>query len=168
MAIARVVCVLLFVVFPALAIAGEPGQYVDPTYGFSLSVPKFEKSTAERSTTVLVVAGPATEQFGPSINVQVEPASGTLDEFAEATRQQILGGGYELRATSRPALGSHPGVLWHYAGAHSGRPLEHLTVAVSSEGRIYSATATATPNQFQALREVLEASLLSLRPPGQE
>ena len=168
MAIGRVGWALLVALLPTLASAGDPGEYVDPTYGFSLSVPKFEKSTAEQSTAALVVLGPVTEQFAPSVNVQVEPATGTLDEFAEATRQQILGAGYELRAMTRPALGSYPGILWHYAGSQNGRPLEYLTVAVLSEGRIYSATATATPSQFKALSEALRVSLLSLRPPRQE
>lgn len=147
--------------------SGSDRAYVDPTYGFSLVPPKFPVGGAGTSTTAFLAMGPASDDFAPNINVQVQDASMDLGEFITLSIDQFEEAGLAIRENKSMEFGSQQGVFWRYSGRIQGRLLEFVAIAVPFQGRFFVVTGTATPRQFEDLGAELQRAVVSFRPPSQ-
>lgn len=158
-------CVSLILAFNVSAESSP--NYTDPTYGFSITTPKFPVGAPNTVTNAIISMGPPSDGFAPNLNVQVQALATTLADYARYSREQLRKEGYLVRAEESVKLGSEPGVLWYYSGTTNGRPLEFVSVAMVFDQKILLATGAATPAQFKEVGAILRSSILSIRLPEQ-
>ena len=59
-----------------------------PLYGFQIDALDATPN-ASATTTALVLCLPASEGFGPNINIQIQPYTGTIKEYATLSKGQF-------------------------------------------------------------------------------
>ncbi len=114
---------------------------------------------------VLFMMLPATESFAPNVNVQIQPFSGTIEEFVSLSRQGFDAAGLQVSG-ERIGKGA---VTWEYSGDYEGRNLRWYAAAHVGDGRVYVVTATALEQQWDTvaadLKECVDSFRLEGRPP---
>ena len=102
---------------------------------------------------------PPSDAFAPNVNVQIQPFTGTMKEYADLSEQQF-------NAASLVVLGethTRTSVLWEYSGMFRGRKLHWYARAELGEGKVYLVTATATESQWSTVSAQLKACVDSFR-----
>lgn len=104
---------------------------------------------------------PPSDDFAPSVNVQVQKFDGTLAEYIKLSKDQLDQMGMKLLA--EPEVGKSSAVF-EYAGAHEadGPQVRHYGKVVLANGKAYLATGTALQGQWKAVAEKLKGCVDSL------
>jgi hypothetical protein len=149
---------LLFVLLALPGFAADlPGDRLQfKGNGFSIA-PLEGRSDA--SFCALMMFLPASGQFAPNVNVQIQPHAGTIQEFADISRSQFKSAGFVVSdEKSTPSS-----FTWEYSGAQQGRKLRFYARAEAGPGKVYLVTATATESQWESIGAQLKACVDSFR-----
>jgi len=122
-----------------------------PLYGFQIdaldATPK-----ASATTTALVLCLPASEGFGPNINIQIQPYTGTIKEYATLSKGQFEE--LKWKIISEKEIGDNEWSV-EYTGTGESGELHFYARAISKNGKVYLATATAKESQWPTISDTL-------------
>ena len=134
-----------------------------PATGFSIA--PLEAPTEKSPQQVLMMFLPVSDGFAPNVNVQVQPYTGTIDDYLSLSLKQCESAGFKLslqKTTGKSAA------VFEYTGDFQGRQLHWYARAEKSGSKVYLVTATATDEQWNKVASKLKVCVDSLRPDGNE
>ena len=138
--------------------AESTNRLIFPVSGFSIK--PLETRLGELHQQALVMALPASDGFAANVNVQIQPYSGTLDEYIALSEEQFKAAGYKVLQRSRQGQSA---VVFEHTGAMQGRALHWYARAERAKGRVYLVTATALETQWKTDSVMLKACVDSFR-----
>jgi hypothetical protein len=138
--------------------AESTNRLLFPVTGFSIK--PLETPLGKAPQQVLLMALPASDGFAANVNVQIQPYSGTLDEYIALSEGQFKGAGFNVVQRSKQGPSA---VIFEYTGEMQGRALHWYARAVHATGRVYLVTATATETQWKQEAVPLKACVDSFR-----
>ena len=152
--------VIVAVLF-SLAISSRSGAAtIDlPLYGFQIDA--LDAAPAASSpTTVIQTFLPATDGFAPNINVQIQPYTGTIKDYATTSKSQFEQMKWKVVSDQQPNDNE-----WkvQYTGSFHGSDLHFYARAVSANGKVYLITATAKESQWATVGNTLLNHLESFK-----
>ncbi|MGZ3438673.1 MAG: hypothetical protein ACXVDD_04130 [Polyangia bacterium] len=127
-------------------------------HGFSIDPPVGHDATQTQQ--VVMLALPTSDGFSPNVNVQVQPFSGTMDEYVKVSLDQFKANGVKIVAEKHDAKSA----MLEFTGPYGGRPLHWYSRAFLGKNGVVLATATAGEPQWPRLAAALRQSIDSLRP----
>lgn len=110
--------------------------------------------------TILQLCLPATDAFAPNINVQIQPYTGSIREYAALSKQQFED--MKWKVVSEKQVSDNEWSV-EYTGSMGDDALHFYAYAVSKNGKIYLATATAKETQWTKLSDTLRQHVDSLK-----
>jgi hypothetical protein len=144
--------VIVAVLF-SLAISSRSGAAtIDlPLYGFQIDALDAAPD-ASSPTTIIQTFLPPTEDFAPNINVQIQPYTGTIKDYATTSRSQFEQMKWKVVSDHQPNDNE-----WNveYTGSFHGSDLHFYARAVSANGKVYLITATAKDSQWATVGDTL-------------
>src|SRR5246127_246445 len=130
-----------------------------PLYGFQMDA---LDATPDPSspTTVIQTFLPATDGFAPNINVQVQPYTGTIKDYATTSKSQFEQMKWKVVSDQQPNDSE-----WNveYTGSFNGSDLHFYARAVSANGKVYLITATAKESQWATVGDTLLKHIQSFK-----
>jgi hypothetical protein len=130
-----------------------------PLYGFQIDALDATPSTSA-PTTVLEMFLPATESFAPNINVQIQPYTGTIKDYVTLSKGQFEQ--MKWKIVSEQQTGDNEWDV-EYTGSYQGSDLHFYARAVSTNGKVLIATATAKESQWPAVSDTLKKRVDSFK-----
>jgi len=130
-----------------------------PLYGFQIDALDAAPD-ASGPTTVIQTFLPATDGFAPNINVQIQPYTGTIKDYAATSKSQFEQMKWKVVSDQQPNDNE-----WNveYTGSFHGSDLHFCARAVSANGRVYLITATAKDSQWATVGDTLRKHLESFK-----
>jgi hypothetical protein len=129
-----------------------------PLYGFQID--PLDAPAGPAPTTALMLFLPATEEFAPNINVQVQPYTETIKDYVALSKQQFEQ--LKWKIVSDKLIGDNEWSV-EYTGQEEGSDLHFYARAVSKSGKVYLATGTAKESQWATVGETLRQHVDSLK-----
>ena len=122
-----------------------------PLYGFQIDALDAAPD-ASSPTTVIQTFLPATDGFAPNINVQIQPYTGTIKDYATTSKSQFEQMKWKVVSDQQPNDSE-----WNveYTGSFHGSDLHFYARAVSANGKVYLITATAKESQWATMGDTL-------------
>jgi hypothetical protein len=130
-----------------------------PLYGFQIDALDATPN-ASATTTALVLCLPASEDFGPNINIQIQPYTGTIKEYATLSKGQFEELKWEI--ISEKEIGDNEWSV-EYTGTGQSGELHFYARAISKNGKVYLATATAQESQWPTISDTLRQHIDSFK-----
>jgi PsbP len=130
-----------------------------PLYGFRIDALDAAPG-ASGSTTALEMCLPATEGFRPNINVQIQPYTGTMKEYATLSKGQF--DELKWKVITDQQVGDNEWSV-EYTGTLQAGDLHFYSRAISKNGKVYLATATAKESQWTTLSDTLRQHVDSFK-----
>jgi hypothetical protein len=93
-----------------------------------------------------------TEGFAPNINVQIQPYTGTIKEYATLSKGQF--DELKWKVISEKEIGDDEWSV-EYTGTMQAGDLHFYARAISKNGKVYLATATAKESQWPTVSDTL-------------
>src|SRR5262245_51871739 len=115
-----------------------------PVAGFSIE--RLDAAPGNSTQQALMLFLEPTDGFAANVNVQIQPYTGTIDEFVALTLQQFKDAGIKVLQQKSQGKTS---VLMEYAGEIQRRPLHWYARAEKSADRVYLVTATAMEQRWE-------------------
>jgi 3-deoxy-D-arabino-heptulosonate 7-phosphate (DAHP) synthase len=137
--------------------AGAANVIRFPEYGFSIN--SLSGHSEDSMQQVLSMSLPAVDGFAANVNVQLQPYSGTIDEYTKLSADQFNQAGMKM-IRKKPLSPSES--LFEFTGAIQGKALHWYSRAKLSKGKIYLATATGAEAQWASQSAALQACVDSL------
>jgi hypothetical protein len=128
-----------------------------PLYGFQIDALDAKPDAA--TTTALELCLPATEGFAP-INVQVQPYTGVIKDYAALSKQQFEG--MKWKVVSEKQISDNEWSV-EYTGALGNNDLHFYARAISKNGKVYLATAVAKETQWATVSDTLLQHIQSFK-----
>ena len=145
----------------SLAISSRSGAAAIelPLYGFQIDALDAAPD-ASSPTTVIQTFLPATDGFAPNINVQIQPYTGTIKDYATTSKSQFEQVKWKVVSDQQPNDSE-----WNveYTGSFNGSDLHFYARAVSANGKVYLITATAKESQWATMGDTLLKHIQSFR-----
>ena len=138
--------------------AESTNRLLFPAGGFSIK--PLETPLGKLPQQALFMALPPSDGFAANVNIQLQPYSGTLDEYIALSEQQFKAAGFKLVQRNKQG---QSGVLFEYTGEMQGRALHWYARAEQATGRVYLVTATAAETQWKRDALSLKACVDSFR-----
>jgi PsbP len=129
-----------------------------PLYGFQIDALDAKPDAA--STTALELCLPATEGFAPNINVQVQPYTGAIKDYATLSKQQFEG--MKWKVVSEKQISDDEWSV-EYTGSLGDKDLHFYARAISKNGKVYLATAVAKETQWATVSDTLLQHIQSFK-----
>jgi hypothetical protein len=114
-----------------------------PQAGFTIA--PLESPPGESPQQVLMMFLPASDGFAANVNVQIQPYTGTLEDYVTLSLQQFKSAGLKVLQQKSPAKSV---AVFEYTGETQGKSLHWYARAEKSGGSVYLVTATATAQQW--------------------
>jgi hypothetical protein len=149
--------VLLF--FCATLLQAKAATIDLPLYGFQIDALDATPN-ASATTTALLLCLPASEGFGPNINIQIQPYTGTIKEYATISKGQF--DELKWKVISEKEVGDDEWSV-EYTGTMQAGDLHFYARAISKNGKVYLATATAKESQWPTVSETLRQHIDSFK-----
>ena len=130
-----------------------------PLYGFQIDALDAAPDPSAPST-ALELCLPATESFAPNINVQIQPYTGSIKDYAALSKQQF--GDMKWKVISEKQVSDNEWSV-EYTGSMGGADLHFYARAISKNGKVYLATATAKETQWSTLSDTLRQHIDSFK-----
>ena len=111
---------------------------------------------AEPYQVLVMFLPPTADRFAPNINIQIQPYTGTIDEYIALTKQQITGAGWELLELATPGKNV---LTLEFAGDG----LHWYARAVRDGDRMYLVTAAASETYWGDLAGQLKSTVDSFK-----
>jgi hypothetical protein len=145
----------------SLAISSRSGAATIelPLYGFQIDALDAAPD-ASSPTTVIQTFLPATDGFAPNINVQIQPYTGPMKDYATTSKSQFEQMKWKVVSDQQPNDSE-----WNveYTGSFHGSDLHFYARAVSANGKIYLITATAKESQWATIGDTLLKRIQSFK-----
>jgi hypothetical protein len=145
----------------SLAISSQAGAATIelPLYGFQMDALDAAPDSSS-PTTVIQTFLPATDGFAPNINVQIQPYTGTIKDYATTSKGQFEQMKWKVVSDQQPNDNE-----WNveYTGSFHGSDLHFLARAVSANQKVYLITATAKESQWTTVGDTLRKHLESFK-----
>jgi len=128
-------------------------------YGFSIGLLEgaWDKS---QDFLVMQMSLPVTSDgFAPNVNVLIQVFDGTLEDYVNVSRQELQRAGLTVL---RAEIVDGAYAVFEHTGTMAGVDLRWYAKAVPGDGVIYLATATATQRYWDAVKDLLIATVDSL------
>ena len=138
--------------------AESTNRLLFPVTGFSIK--PLETPLGKVPQQALFMALPASDGFAANVNVQIQPYSGTLDEYIALSEEQFKAAGFKVVQRSKQGQSA---VVFEYVGEMQGRALHWYAKAVHATDRVYLVTATATETQWKREAVPLKECIDSFR-----
>lgn len=157
--------VILFLATQALSLsaADSTNRLSFPVAGFSIA--PLDVSPGENTCQALVMSLPATGNFAGNVNVQVQPYSGTIEEYTTLTLKQFKEAGVKVIEQKKAG---RSGVVFEYSGELQGRSIHWYSRAEKAAGHVYLATATTAEEGWRTQSSQLKTCVDSLRCESEE
>ena len=158
-------CFLLLVGLPiALASAAESTNRLHfPMAGFTIA--PLDTPPGETPHQALMMFLPAADGFAANVNVQIQPYTGTIDDYLELSLKQFKNA--ELKVVQQKTT-SKSVAIFEYTGKMQGLALHWYARAEKSGGSVYLVTASALPSQWSKEAARLKSCVDSFRCDGGE
>ncbi len=130
-----------------------------PLYGFQIDALDAAPDASAPATALEMFLTP-TEGFAPNINVQIQPYTGTIKEYATLSKGQF--DELKWKVISEKEIGDNEWNL-EYTGTMQAGDLHFYARAISKNGKVYLATATAKESQWPTLGETLRQHIDSFK-----
>jgi hypothetical protein len=127
-------------------------------HGFSIDAP-VGHDAAQMQQVVMLMLPPA-DGFAANVNVQLQPFTGTMDEYVRVSLDQFKANGVTVVAEKHDAKGA----MIEYKGLYGGRPLHWYSRSFVGKSGIVLATATTSEPLWPKQGAMLRQSVDSLRP----
>jgi hypothetical protein len=150
----------------ALGVAGaadSAAAYRNAPWGFAIDPPAFGRGETVPAITVAAFFAPPADGFAANMNIQVQPLSGSLEDFQRLSVAQFNAMGLESVSTQEIQVDGHRALEWVYRGQLQNRRLKFLSLAVARDGAIYLLTCTMLEKDFEKHEEAFRKSLASFR-----
>ncbi|MBV8214599.1 MAG: hypothetical protein JOZ08_15410 [Verrucomicrobia bacterium] len=154
----RAICLATFVSFSICSQSGA--ATIDlPLYGFQIDALDAAPDASD-PTTVIQTFLPATDGFAPNINVQIQPYTGTMKDYATVSKSQFEQ--MKWKVISDEQSGDNE---WNieYSGTFEGADLHFYARAVYTNGKVYLITATAKESQWTTVNGTLRKHVASFK-----
>src|SRR5437667_4949030 len=138
--------------------AESTNRLLFPVTGFSIQ--PLETAVGKVPQLALFMALPVSDGFAANVNVQIQPYSGTLDEYIALSEEQFKAAGWKVIQRSKQGQSA---VVFEYVGEMQGRALHWYAKAVHATDRVYLVTATATETQWKREAVPLKECIDSFR-----
>jgi hypothetical protein len=119
-----------------------------------------EVRPGETTCQALAMFLPASANFAANVNVQIQPYSGTIDQYLTLTINQFKDAGVKL--IEQKKVGKS-GIVVEYSGQLQGQSLHWYARAEKAGGHVYLATATTAEQDWARQGAQLKACVDSLR-----
>jgi hypothetical protein len=126
--------------------------------GFSIAPLEAPPDQTPRQALVMLL--PASDNFSPNVNVQIQPYSGSIEEYGALTETQFKDAGVKVIAQKKEGKSA---MTFEYSGEMRGQSVHCYARAEKSGDYIYLATATANQEQWPKQSAKLKACIDSLR-----
>lgn len=126
--------------------------------GFSIEPLDAEPVATPYQAAILFL--PPSGNFAPNVNVQVQPYTGTIDEYLKLSEQQIFTMKMNLISKEQPDKSS---MLVEYAGEMQGYKMHFYAKAIANGTNIFLATGTCTESQWENAVEQIKRCVQSLQ-----
>jgi hypothetical protein len=130
-----------------------------PLYGFEMDALDAAPDPSS-PTTVVQTFLPATDGFAPNINVQIQPYTGTMKDYAATTKSQFEQMKWTVTSDQQPNDNEW---IVEYTGSFHDNDLHFYARAVSANGKVYLITATAKDSQWATVGDTLRKHVESLK-----
>src|SRR5260221_1902583 len=130
-----------------------------PLYGFQIDALDAAPDASAPATSLQMFLTPA-EGFALNINVQIQPYNGTIKEYATLSKGQF--DELKWKVISEKEIGDNEWNL-EYTGTMQAGDLHFYARAISKNGKVYLATATAKESQWPTLGETLRQHIDSFK-----
>ena len=154
----QTIIVFLVTLAPTLFAAESTNRLRFPLTGFSIA--PLEVSPGEITCQALTMGLPATTNFAGNVNVQIQPYSGTIEEYITLTLKQFRDANVKLIEQKRTG---RLGLAFEYIGEFEGQTLHWYARAEKGVRHVYLATATAAEQDWPRQATQLKACVDSLR-----
>jgi hypothetical protein len=143
----------------AISSRSEAATIELPLYGFQIDALDAAPD-ASSPTTVIQTFLPATDGFAPNINVQIQPYTGTIKDFAATSKGQFEQLKWNVVSDQQPNDNE-----WNveYTGSFRGSDLHFYERALSADGKVYLITATAKESQWATVGDTLLKHIQSFK-----
>jgi PsbP len=145
----------------SLAISSQAGAATIelPLYGFQMDALDAAPDSSS-PTTVIQTFLPATDGFAPNINVQIQPYTGTIKDYATNSKSQFEQMKWKVVSDQQSNANE-----WNveYSGSFQGSDLHFLARAVCANEKVYLITATAKESQWTTVGDTLRKHLESFK-----
>ena len=158
MTIKRLIAVFLLVSAFAACGAESTNRLKFSEAGFSIA--PLEVAPGDSVQLALTMSLPAADNFSGNVNVQIQPYTGTIDEYAALSLKQFQE--HKLKIIAKKKVGTSVLAL-EYAGEMSGRSLHWYYRAEKSGDHAYLATATTTETSWADQSTALKTCVNSFR-----
>lgn len=125
--------------------------------GFSIDV--LDEAPSDAPAQRLTMLLPPSDGFAPNVNVQTQPFTGTIEEYAAKSRGEIKGLGLELVEES---IEGEDTWLCEYAGSLTDTPMHWFAKATVTGEFVYLATGTALESHWGDASAQLQECVSSL------
>jgi hypothetical protein len=142
----------------SVAAADSANRLRFPVTGFSIA--PLETSPGDSTCQALMMFLPATGSFAANVNVQIQPFSGTIEEYTKLTLKQFEDLGIKVIEQKKAGKSA---VIFEYSGKLQGRSLHLYARAEKAGGHFYLTTATATEEEWPKQGVQLKACVDSFR-----
>lgn len=143
----------------ALTSHGQPTNRLHfPITGFSIA--PLEAPLGQSPHQALMMLLPQTDGFSASVNVQIQPYTGTIDEYLALSLQQFKSAGLKLLQQKTPGKSV---AVFEYTGEMEGQVLHWYARAEKAAGKVYLVTATAADEQWSKVSAQLKVCVDSFR-----
>ncbi|MBW2117694.1 MAG: hypothetical protein JRH09_07210 [Deltaproteobacteria bacterium] len=155
----KTILLLLLALFTLACVAAEESEARLHFNVNGFSIAPLEGTTDAASYQAVMMFLPASKAFAPNVGVMIQPYNGTINEYADLSKQQFKG----LKFTVLSEKITQASVVWEYSGMLKGRNLHWYAKAELGEGKVYLVTATATEYQWKTLAAKLKACVNSFK-----
>jgi hypothetical protein len=136
----------------SLAAGAASARLVFPRNGFSIA-PLDDLSPGSSIVAVQMSLAPS-DGFAPNVNVQVQPFTGSLEDYVALSRKQFDDMGLTVISENKAGKAA---TSFEYSGSLRESPLHFYARAEKRGGSVYLATATSTESQWASVGARLKA-----------
>jgi hypothetical protein len=153
------VCSLLLL-SGALAYGKAAERLHFPANGFSIEPLEDPSPDMKAPSAPLVMKLPPSGGFAPNLNVNIQPFTGTLEEYVKVSENQFTAGNYKVLNAKK--LDDKTWV-WEYRGTSNGVELRFYSKVLVTGKLAYLSTATATEPQWKKYADKLKSTVNSFK-----
>lgn len=150
----RKIIPLIMLILYSLTACAETNTVVCENAGFSI---KMLDKPVSCASSPFMMSLPSVNGFAPNVNVQIQPYSGSIDDYKKLSTGQFSLMGLEVISISS----SGNELYFEYAGSLAGMNLHFYAKAIKNGDYVYLATATDTktgwPQSFEKLKSVVDS-----------
>jgi hypothetical protein len=129
-----------------------------PQYGFQIDT--LDSTVGSSPAQAVMMFLPVSDGFAPNVNVQIQPFSGSLKDYAALSKKQFDEMKFKLVSEQQK---SDSEWVVEYSGAMQSLQLHWYARALLSNQKVYLVTATARDSQWAKIADQLKKNVESFK-----